>query len=121
MTSKTNDLLNQIDDLSDALNGRDIEIDRLQQQVTIGYRGDRLWTAVEVGAYLGYSRRVIMERVALTPGFPVPIRLPAATDGGLGAPPRWGASGILPGAGQFSAPLVQPAPRAFPAHQTPTA
>ena len=118
MTSKTNDLLNQIDDLSDALNGRDIEIDRLQQQVTIGYRGDRLWTAVEVGAYLGYSRRVIMERVALTPGFPVPIRLPAATDGGLGAHPRWVASEIRAWADQFRAPIAQAAPAAFPAIET---
>lgn len=52
-----------------------------------------LWSAKEVAAYLKVTPRHVLERYAIMPGFPAPIRLPSPS-GGIGHP-RWKAKEII--------------------------
>jgi hypothetical protein len=51
-----------------------------------------LWRAREVAAYLKVTPRHVLERYAIMPGFPAPIRLPSPS--GIGHP-RWKAKEII--------------------------
>ena len=47
---------------------------------------DRLWTAEEVGRYLGRTKMTVLKQDQYIVGFPRPIRLPTAKGRGH---PRW--------------------------------
>ena len=63
--------------------------DRLRPRLPLSIE---LWSATDIAQYLKVGRRQVLERYAVLPGFPTPIRLPS--DSGRGGY-RWRAAQIV--------------------------
>ena len=55
----------------------------------------QLWSTEAIATYLQRPAQVVRERVVCLPGFPRPIRLPAAAGSKATAHPRWKAAEVI--------------------------